>query len=122
MNAVLMKNMLKKIAPQCTLFVAENGAKAIQKFFAIEPHLVLMNIQMPIVDGISATHEIKSLAKGEQLSVPIIALTAGISAEERDACYRAGMSEFMTKPVELRQLRAVLERNLVTAHQALAEM
>ncbi|HNL09280.1 MAG TPA: PAS domain S-box protein [Turneriella sp.] len=112
MNAILMKNIIRKIAPDCELIIAENGAKAIQKFFAIEPDLVLMDIQMPIFDGISATHDIKALAKGKQQSVPIIALTAGISAEERDECLRAGMNDYLTKPIDTQQLKTVLEQYL----------
>ncbi len=110
MNAILMKNILRKLLPECEIVVAENGAKAIQKYFEKEPDLILMDVQMPIYDGIAATTDIRALSEGKRPAVPIIALTAGISAEERERCLEAGMNDFLTKPVDMQQLAEILER------------
>ncbi|MFZ5630495.1 MAG: PAS domain S-box protein [Spirochaetota bacterium] len=111
MNAILMKNILRKLMPEAELVIAENGAKAIQKYFEKEPDIVLMDIQMPIFDGISATRDIRALASADRC-VPIIALTAGISAEERERCLKAGMNDFLPKPVDTQHLAEILQRYL----------
>ncbi|MCP5194071.1 MAG: response regulator [Pseudomonadales bacterium] len=85
--------------------IAENGAVAIEKFKAGGHALIFMDCQMPVVDGFSATKEIRQI---EQISgaapIPIVALTAGFGAEDKDRCIQAGMDGYLTKPFSISQL------------------
>ena len=78
------------------------GKQAIAKAVATHPDLVLMDIQMPRMDGITATETIRSDHRFDQL--PIVALTAHALGEERDRCFAAGMDGHISKPVSLNQL------------------
>ncbi|MBX9298365.1 response regulator [Chromobacterium vaccinii] len=77
--------------------------------------LVLMDRQMPVMDGDTAA----SLIRGELgLQLPIIAMSAGMSSEERSECLRAGMDEYIAKPIQLDRLYAVLDRYLTRSQEA----
>jgi CheY-like chemotaxis protein len=82
--------MIRIKLPNVNIHEAENGVEAISKTKCISPDIILMDVQMPILDGIQATKEIRKLENGVLL--PIIALTAGVSKEEREACFAAGMN------------------------------
>ena len=71
--------------------------------------VVLMDMQMPVLDGFSAT---RILRQELGLRLPVIAMTAGVLASERDRCVEAGISDFIPKPIEVEQMLAVLERQL----------
>jgi two-component system sensor histidine kinase/response regulator len=71
--------------------------------------VILMDVQMPVMDGITATRRIRALS-GAAARVPIIAMTANAMAEERQRCLEAGMDDHIGKPVNVRQLHAVLLR------------
>ncbi len=78
--------------------VADNGQLAIDKIRANPPDLVLMDVQMPVMDGLQAT---RLLRKTEQFrDLPVIAMTANAFAEDRAACLDAGMNEHLAKPIE----------------------
>ena len=75
------------------------------------PDLVLMDVQMPIMDGLTATQKIRSWqADHGQPRVTIVALTAGAFEEDRQKCLDGGMDDFLVKPLDIRQLRSTLER------------
>lgn len=80
-----------------TVDLAEDGAKAIEMVKANAYDLILMDMQMPHVNGLDATRQIRQLAVGGQ--VPIIAMTANAFAEDRELCLEAGMNDFIAKPV-----------------------
>ena len=82
-----------------------NGAEALQALQQDAYDLVLMDCQMPELDGYEATRRIR---RSGNLRLPIIALTAGAMAEDRDRCLREGMNGFLSKPVDLRKLADVL--------------
>ena len=85
---------------------AEDGEQAVAKAAAGAYALVLMDMQMPVMDGLGATREIrKRWPKG---SLPIIAMTANAFNEDKALCYEAGMDDFLSKPVEPEQLYALL--------------
>jgi len=85
---------------------AENGAKAVQMISKETYDLVLMDMQMPVMDGISATKAIRSNPRFA--SLPIIAMTANAMDRDRDACLAAGMSDHLAKPIEPEKLFAAL--------------
>ena len=86
--------------------IVTDGAQAIEAVLEAEYDLVLMDVQMPVMDGHAATRVIRS---GGFASLPIIALTANAFAEDRDACLAAGMDGFVTKPLDRDRLTAALD-------------
>ena len=86
--------------------IAENGAIAFQKYKSGAHVLVFMDCQMPVLDGFEATKKIREYEKSNGLTaIPIIALTAGIGAEDRERCLTSGMDDYLTKPFSLSELR-----------------
>jgi two-component system sensor histidine kinase/response regulator len=85
---------------------ADNGADAVRMAADCHYDLVLMDVQMPVMDGLQATRQIRSLPDWAQ--TPIVAMTANAFAEDRLACEMAGMSDFVPKPVEAADLYKTL--------------
>ena len=87
--------------------VAEDGQQALSQLQAQhkEIALILMDCRMPVMDGLQATQAIR--AQGND--IPIVALTANNSTEDRDACFAVGMDEFLTKPINKNKLQTVLQ-------------
>ncbi|CAN5229416.1 hypothetical protein BH10PSE17_BH10PSE17_17220 [soil metagenome] len=94
--------------------VAENSAEAIECIKRQRYAAVLMDVQMPVLDGVSATRAIRALTDvpSGQSSIPIIALTAGAMKEDLARCKAAGMNALMTKPIDARTLVETLETTL----------
>jgi signal transduction histidine kinase/AmiR/NasT family two-component response regulator len=89
--------------------VAGNGAEAVEAVAAGEYDLVLMDMQMPGLDGLEATARIRALP-GAKARVPIVAMTANAMTRDRDRCLAAGMDDYVSKPVDMSKLTAVLAR------------
>ncbi|MBF0545035.1 MAG: response regulator [Candidatus Riflebacteria bacterium] len=92
--------------------VVSNGQLAIEALAEGKFSLILMDCQMPILDGLSATQAIRKLKSDEERSIPIIALTAHVYEEDRKHCMECGMNDFLTKPVVLLDLKKMLEKYL----------
>jgi PAS domain S-box-containing protein len=92
------------------VLTARDGLEAIEKAQAVKPDIILMDIQMPVVDGLEAM--IRLRRKTEFASTPIIALTALAMPGDRERCLEAGATEYMSKPVSLKILRQTI-RNLL---------
>ncbi len=92
----------------CAVDHAENGAIAMQLFGDKDYDLVIIDCRMPVMDGYAAMAEIRARQPADR-HVPIVALSANSLAEDRDRCFAAGADRFVTKPVSLHQLAAVLE-------------
>lgn len=91
-----------------------NGALAVQKIAAgYQPDLILMDLQMPELDGYEATREIRAFEAQHALKpIPIVALTAAAFPEERQQCFEAGMNGFLSKPVSLNELMQAISEQL----------
>ena len=88
--------------------IAEHGAIALERVQQTTYDLVLMDMQMPVMDGVTATREIRRLPRLEQL--PILAMTANVMAADRQRCFEAGMNDVVAKPIDLHELSAALLR------------
>ncbi len=94
-----------------TLDVAGDGQQAVERLRneARRYDIVLMDMQMPVLDGFSATHLIRTELR---LTLPVIAMTAGVLASERERCVTAGISDFIAKPVVVEEMMQVLRKHL----------
>jgi signal transduction histidine kinase/CheY-like chemotaxis protein len=101
-NTFLVKTFLKNMA--CDIDTAQNGQQAIEKFEHKDFDLILMDMQMPVMDGYSATRWIRVLEKKKKKKIPIIALSAYVLDEEINKSYEAGCDAHITKPVTKTQL------------------
>ena len=115
MNMLVISNMLKSILPNVTIIEAHNGIEAIQNIKNTLPDIILMDVQMPELDGLEATKQIRMLKNG--MTLPIIALTAGVSKEERELCFDSGMNDFLSKPIEKLELKRIIEKFIANNKQ-----
>ncbi len=108
-NQVVAKKTLKSFGINCD--VAENGFRALEKLQAHSYELILMDIQMPEMDGYEATAQIRSMT--EPLSkIPIIAMTAGALKGDEEKCLEAGMDAYISKPFNPKHLASLLANYL----------
>ena len=105
-NQLVTKNLLKNIGCDCT--IAENGFEAIEVLKKETFDLVLMDINMPVLDGMQATLKIREFDK----TTPIVALTASELSEVENDCKIAGMNDLINKPLNKNDLKNVIHRNL----------
>jgi two-component system sensor histidine kinase/response regulator len=93
----------------CQVDVAADGAEAVRCYEREEYDLVLMDCQMPRLDGYDATRAIRrAQSRGPRRHIPIVALTAHALSGDRDECFAAGMDDFLSKPTSLERLRDVI--------------
>lgn len=110
-NRDLLQIILTRLGHQVTL--VSNGEEALEQFTNHMFDIILMDVQMPKVDGLTATRKIRALEKeSNSTATPIIALTASVLEEDRVAAKEAGMDGFSTKPIELAQLTREMARVL----------
>jgi two-component system sensor histidine kinase/response regulator len=108
-NQQVARLYLEKLG--CRVTIAANGREALEQIDREVPALVLMDCQMPEMDGYEATQQIRRMA-GEVGRLPVVAMTAHALSGDRERCLVAGMDEYLSKPVTLVALRAVLEKVL----------
>jgi len=111
-NMTLIKILISKIIPKAEIIEAINGNEAFEKFKNHNIDLVLMDVQMPETDGLQATKLIREYEKEKNIHIPVIAVTAGVSKEEKDNCILAGMDDFLAKPVRAENLSKIIKQYL----------
>ena len=94
-NMLLAKTLVKKIMPNAIVYEALNGKLGIEKYIEVKPDVILLDIQMPILNGYETAQEIRKIDK----KTPIIALTAGTIKGEKEKCIETGMNDYISKPI-----------------------
>lgn len=105
-NMLLAKTLVKQVIPNATIIECENGKEIFEYLENSQPDLILMDIQMPVMNGYEATAEIRK--NSDLKEVPIIALTAGIVVGEKEKCIEAGMNDYISKPIDKEVLKNIL--------------
>ena len=102
-----LKNHVKSID------IANNGKDALDKFGTTKYNLILMDIQMPVINGIAATKKIRELEATSNTQTPIIAITANALSGDKEICLAAGMNDYISKPFQVEvlvnKMRVLLE-------------
>lgn len=104
LNQRLMESSLKRFGFK--IDVANNGLEAVEKYQAGPDHydLIIMDIMMPVMDGLEATRQIRIFEQKKKFRIPIIALTANTFNADRERCLSYGMDEYIAKPLNMDKL------------------
>lgn len=109
LNAEIAQTLLEDAGAKTT--VAHNGKQALEIFQNHEPQTfdaVLMDIMMPVMDGLTATRAIRHLERPDARTIPIIAMTANAFAEDKEKCMAAGMNAHIAKPFKMETVRRII--------------
>ena len=107
-NMFLAKTLIKQILPNATIYEFENGKEVLEKTQSLLPDLILMDIQMPVMNGYDSTQEIRKIPHIEK--IPIIALTAGTIIGEKEKCIEYGMNDYIPKPIDKSVLIKIISK------------
>jgi len=94
------------VALGCQVVVAENGAVALEKAGTWLPDVILMDVQMPVMDGLEATRRLRADPRTQ--GIPIVAMTAMAQSGDAKRCLAAGANAYLSKPVRLKDLLATV--------------
>jgi CheY-like chemotaxis protein len=94
--------------------LAPNGIKALEALVIKSYDIILMDVQMPEMDGLEATQIIRQQSNHQPV---IIAVTANAMQDDKDACTKAGMDDYISKPIELDKLMTILEKWAISIKQ-----
>jgi len=106
-NQILAKLLLQKLG--YIVRTAVNGIEALKEYQE-QPDIILMDCQMPEMDGFEATIEIRNMEKKTGYHIPIIAMTANAMQGDREKCLEVGMDDYLSKPINPKQLQQMVER------------
>jgi len=106
-NMLLLKTIIKNVFSNATIFEVFNGKEAVEQFETINPDIIFMDIQMPLMNGYEATKAIRNMKSGH--TIPIVAVTAGTEKEEKDKCIDAGMNDYISKPI----IKGIIEETII---------
>jgi CheY-like chemotaxis protein len=110
LSQTVMRKVLSRMGVRFT--IVANGAYAVEAFMREHFSLVLLDLHMPVLDGLGAAREMcAAMASGEAAATPIYALTASCSDEERARCAEAGMSGLIPKPIKVELLKSLLRKH-----------
>jgi PAS domain S-box-containing protein len=106
-NQRVARRFLERLG--CEVHVVGDGKQAIEAYQQYEFGLVLMDMQMPVMDGLEATRQIRALEE-DKVRTPVVALTANAMTGQLEQCLQAGMDDYLTKPLDVSRLQDVLDR------------
>jgi CheY-like chemotaxis protein len=106
---MLISEVLKNMGIE--VLQASNGIQALRLLTSSAPGMIFMDINMPEMDGYTATRLIRQLPLPQQ-STPVIALTADATLDDKEKCLEAGMDNFISKPFRIEEINAILKRYL----------
>ena len=107
-NQRVARRFLERLG--CEVQVVGDGRQAIEAFERNTYTFILMDMQMPVMDGLEATRRIRELETGGTRRTPIVALTANAMMGTLERCLEAGMDDYLTKPLDISRLQDVLDR------------
>jgi signal transduction histidine kinase/ActR/RegA family two-component response regulator len=111
-NREIVSGLLEDTGIQ--IVAAENGLEAVNLFKSGEKcDAILMDVQMPVMDGLAATKEIRGILTPSSLTIPIIAMTANAFKDDQESCYNAGMNAHIAKPINLENMLKTLDEFLI---------
>jgi two-component system sensor histidine kinase/response regulator len=121
-NQRVARRFLERLG--CEVHVVDDGAQAVAAYQSDRWSFILMDMQMPVMDGLEATRRIRAL-EGETGRTPIVALTANAMMGQLERCLEAGMDDYLTKPLDISRLQDVMDRFIggqmsATAHDGVA--
>lgn len=114
LNAEIAQFMLTDNGAE--VVTAQNGLAAVQEFEAASPgtyDAILMDVMMPVMDGLAATREIRALERPDAKTIPIIAMTANVFKEDAEQCMKAGMNAHLTKPLDMEKVKRTICEQIV---------
>ena len=97
------------------VFTASNGKEAVEMFEASQPgfyDIILMDIMMPVMDGLEATRHIRSMNRRDSKTIPIVAMSANAFQEDVEKSLAAGLNEYLTKPLDEKKLTETMKKYL----------
>ncbi|WP_017260104.1 PAS domain S-box protein [Pedobacter arcticus] len=112
-NKLLARTVIARILPNAHILEANNGVEAIEQYKSNLPDLILMDLQMPVMNGYEATEKIRLIDKEHNRSTIIVALTAGNVKGEKERCLEIGMNDFVTKPFVEENLAILFSKWLI---------
>lgn len=118
-NMVLNHKMMRSLVPDAELTEATDGLQAVLQCKEKMFNIILMDVQMPVMDGIEATKQIRLLP--EYSNVPIIGVTAGNVLGEKEKCLDSGMNDFLPKPLRQADLLEMLKKYIINENNSPAE-
>ena len=108
---IVTLNLEKKVK---NIDIANNGKEALDKFGTSKYDIILMDIQMPVMDGILATKKIREIESGTNTFTPILAITANAMSGDRETCLAVGMDDYISKPFQVDELVVKMRQLLST--------
>lgn len=111
LNMMLASTLIAKLLPEAHVLKAYQASDAMQHALAGQIDLILMDVHLPGADGVEITRMIRDLSH-PNARTPIVALTAGVVKEEQERCMKAGMNDYITKPIKLPELSRILRTYL----------
>jgi signal transduction histidine kinase/FixJ family two-component response regulator len=111
-NQLVIRKVLERFG--CEVTIAANGAEAVERLVEGHKDVIFMDVHMPVMDGITATRAIRALG-GSSARTPIIALTADALPGQRDEYLAAGMDDYVSKPIQPKEVWSALNRAIATA-------
>ncbi len=112
-NMLLISEVLRRLG--FNVVKAGNGKEALEVLPHHDPLLIFMDVNMPEMDGYTATYIIRNLPD-PQCNIPIIALTADAMKEDRELCLEAGMNDFISKPFRIEEIESILKSYILMAN------